>query len=417
MLTPIEFQRELLDQTSKAIDRTRVTDDRVEDAISVEVGHTPNEVIYRENKLVLRRYAPAPDADPNGVPILLVYALINRPYILDLQPDRSVINTLRRHGFPVYLIDWGEPSHLDAGLELRDYVDRYIHNCVIEATRDAGVSAIHLLGYCMGGTMACIYAARNPDRVRTLGLLAAGLAFDETGGVLEQWGGGFTPEKLAATYGNVPADFLAGGFAMMDPVTNLVGKYARLYDHLEDEDFVENFARMERWLAEGIDVPGAAYEEFVEEIYQRNALASGTLTLDGDPVDLDRIRMPVAHIVGHYDHLIPPEASTAINESIPSTDVSVFDAPTGHIGLSVSSTSHEQLWPEVCAWFGARSDGAPDLERIDGIGGCYASRLAATGITTVAALAEAEPASIANAVEVGESRAAQWIEVASDVAG
>jgi polyhydroxyalkanoate synthase len=141
----------------------------------------------------------------------------------------------------------------------------------------------------------------------------------------------------------------------MDPVNNYVTKYVRLYENLEDEDFVENFARMERWLSDGIDVAGVAYREFLVDIYQENKLYRNELEIGGRTVDLENISMPVLQIIGEYDHLIPPEASRPFNDRIGSDDTQIMEASTGHIGLSVSRSSHTDLWPSVAEWFAERS--------------------------------------------------------------
>ena len=417
----MSLQREFIEQTTAALNRSQVADERMSQMESVSVGQTESEVIYRENKLELHRYRPPSGVKPQPIPLLIVYALINRPYILDLQPDRSVIKSLVEHGFTVYLIDWGEPSRLDSSLGLADYVDRYLDNCVDHIREHEAVPLLNLLGYCMGGTMSVMYAARNPEKIRNLGLMAAGLCFDDTGGVLELWGGEeyFSPESLSKTYGNIPAEFLDIGFALMDPVANTIGKYARLYDNLEDEEFVENFARMEQWLDDGIDVAGRAYAEFLTDIYQSNALYENRLQLDGTPVDLANITMPVLQIVGTYDHLIPPESSTPLNEVIPSEDTTVLEQRTGHIGLSVSSRSHEELWPAVCEWYERRSDAeetpTTELQDIAGIGPTYASRLVAGGIESPALLASASADHIAELTGVNRQRAADWIAAANEL--
>ncbi len=362
----VDLQRQSLDA---AVDYTRKTTslaEQVERVSDVDVGMTPSEVVYRENKLELLHYNPeAAGIDPettHDIPILIVYALINKPYILDLQPDRSVVRRLLEAGFDVYLIDWGEPSLLDSGLTLNDYVSRYIDNCV-ETVRDrSGTDEVNLLGYCMGGTMSVMYASLFPEKVRNLGLMAAGLCFSDTGGILELWGDEefYDAEQVADTFGNIPADFLDTGFALMDPVANYVTKYLRLYDNVDDDEFVENFARMERWLSEGIDVAGETYQEFLEDIYQENKLARNEMELNGRHVDLESITMPIIQIVGQYDHLIPPESSTSFNELVASDDVETINAHTGHIGLSVSSKSHAELWPSVADWFAERSEAAAE---------------------------------------------------------
>ncbi|MDY7082406.1 MAG: alpha/beta fold hydrolase, partial [Halobacteria archaeon] len=91
-------------------------------------------------------------------------------------------------------------------------------------------------GYCMGGTMSTMYASLYPEKVRNLALMAAGLYFEESGGVLELWGDEnyYEPETLTETFGNAPGPFLDVGFSLMDPVENNLTKYVRLYDNLEN---------------------------------------------------------------------------------------------------------------------------------------------------------------------------------------
>ncbi|WP_396613750.1 class III poly(R)-hydroxyalkanoic acid synthase subunit PhaC (plasmid) [Haloferax sp. S1W] len=361
-MTPVtlalDLQRRQWEQAAKLIDRTASVSDSAETAAQVSVGETPSEVVYEENKLRLLHYESQTESQYD-VPILVVYALINRPYILDLQPDRSVVRTLLEQGFDVYLIDWGEPSRLDSHLTLDDYVSRYVDNCVDVVRERSGQESINVLGYCMGGTMSVMYASLFPEKVLNLGLMAAGLVFDDTGGVLERWGDEeyYSPEVVADAFGNVPSEFLDVGFALMDPVENFVTKYVRLFENVENEAFVENFSRMEHWLADGIDVAGATYTQFLEDIYQENKLARNELELDGKHIDLSRLEMPILQIVGEYDHLIPPEASKPFNDLVPSDDTEVIEGATGHIGLSVSSRSHRDLWPAVGDWFAERSTG------------------------------------------------------------
>ncbi|PGF17125.1 class III poly(R)-hydroxyalkanoic acid synthase subunit PhaC [Natrinema sp. CBA1119] len=360
--TALNVQRQAWEATADLAEKTKVAPERTETVENIDVGQTPSEVVYEENKLELLHYEPMTE-EQHDVPILIVYALINKPYILDLQPDRSVVQTLLEAGFDVYLIDWGEPSKLDRSLSIDDYVNRYIDNCVDVVRERSGRDSINILGYCMGGTKSAMYASLYPEKVENLALMAAGLCFAGDGGVLELWGGEdyYDPERVTDTFDNVPAEFLDIGFALMDPVANNVTKYVRFYDNMDDEDFVENFARMERWLDEGIDMAGVAYEEFIRDIYQENKLYENELELGGEHVDITNIDMPVLQIVAEYDHLIPPEASKPFNDAVSSTDTEILEFATGHIGMSVSSRSHEELWPEVCDWFEARSTDA-DVE-------------------------------------------------------
>ncbi|ADJ15302.1 class III poly(R)-hydroxyalkanoic acid synthase subunit PhaC [Halalkalicoccus jeotgali] len=470
-----DLYRQSWEQATETIEKNTDAPEQLERMAEVEVGGTPSEVVYEENKLELLHYESQTD-EQHDVPILIAYALINKPYILDLQPDRSVIRTLLENGFDVYMIDWNEPSTMDASLTLEDYVDRYIDNCVDVVCERSGQESINLLGYCMGGTMSVMYAALHPEKVRNLGLMAAGLCFTGTGGVLEQWGDEeyYSPEAVTDAFGNVPADFLDIGFAVMDPVQNFLTKYVQLYDNIENEEFVENFARMERWIGDGIDVAGKTYEQFLTDIYQENKLAENELYLGEKHIDLSKVDMPILQIMGEYDHLIPPEASKPFNDLVASDDTTTMEFPTGHIGLSVSSKSHAELWPSVCEWYAERStveDDEPDteaesvtepeepdaalaedvagdetgtdeehtvetaaaesengaegddeddendedtLESISGIGPSYADRLREAGIESIADLEAADPADLAERTDLSTERVRDWVEAAAD---
>jgi len=446
----LNFQRELLDSTVESVERASIASEQAERIENVEVGQTPSEVVYEENKLELLHYESEVD-EPHGTPILVVYALINKPFILDLQPGRSVVRRLLEAGHDVYLIDWNEPSRLDQHLTLDDYVNRYIDNCVDVVRERSGADRINILGYCMGGTMTSIYTALHGEKVQSLGLMAAGLCFEGTGGVLELWGNEehYDPRDVVDVYGNVPADMLDVGFALMDPVANYVSKYIRLYENLENDDFVENFARMERWLDEGIDLAGETYVQFLEDIYQENKLYNNEMYVGGEHVDVTEIDVPVLQIIGEYDHLIPPETSRPFNDIIGSDDTEIIEYPTGHIGLAVSGSSHSDVWPEVAEWYFEKSpaepveadstESSPDdavqieidddpsadaetdtdtgddastesVETLAGIGPTYAERLADAGLGTVDALGAADAETVAEAAEVSVARAEEWLE-------
>jgi len=350
---PVDAHRHALGVAAAAIERADAAPGQLARLLAAEMGHTDNGVVYTENKLELRRYDP--ETRRHETPVFVVYALVNSPEILDLQPDRSVIRRLLEAGFVVYLIDWGEPSRLDQSLTMADYVGRYTDNCVAAACADAGVEDVHLLGYCMGGTMSVMYAATRPARVRTLSLLTTPVVFDGTGGVLELWASHLDPDVVVDALGNVPAELLAVTFAMMDPVENFLGKYVRLSENVDDDAFVENFARMERWVWDGVDVAGAAYREFVGDLYRENRLIEGTYHLGDRPVDLAAVDLPLQQVLGEYDHIVPPESSRPLNDAVASEDERVVEFPVGHVGVSVSSRAHEKLWPDVCDWLAERS--------------------------------------------------------------
>jgi polyhydroxyalkanoate synthase subunit PhaC len=324
----------------------------------VRVGQTPSDVIYQKDRMKVLHYRK-PDAvtASDRPPVLCVYALINKPYIMDLQPGLSVVESLLNRGVDVFLIDWGTPNTLDQDMRIHDYVNGYVDDAVRATQRRLGVDRIHLLGYCMGGTFSAMYAARHPQNLRTLSLMAAPLDFETESSFLNIWAHspGFDPWKIARSYGLIPPDFFNDAFGILDPLRSNYLKYYGLLDRIEDRQFVENFLRMEMWNSDGIPMAGPTYAEFIDKGYQRNLLVKGEWKLDGDDevIDPRRIDMPVATIVGLKDNLVPPESTERILGHVGSKEIRRFEQASGHIGLSTSRRSHQDLWPRVAEWIHA----------------------------------------------------------------
>ncbi len=322
---------------------------------SVKVGQTPSDVVYRQGRMRLLHYRrPSTVEARDRPPVLCVYALINKPYIMDLQPGLSVVESLLARGLDVYLVDWGTPTVLDQDLRIHDYVNGYV-DAAVRATRDtAGVDTIHMLGYCMGGTFAAMYAARHPETLTTLSLMAAPIDFDTDRSFLNVWAHapGFDAWKIARTFGLIPPEFFNSAFAMLDPLRTNYLKFLTLLDRLDDRAFIENFLRMEMWNNDGIPMAGPTYAEFIDKGYQRNLLTQGSWTLDGDdrPVDLHEIDVPVATVVGLTDNLVPAESTERVLDHVGSSDTQRFEHPSGHIGLSTSRRAHLELWPRFAEW-------------------------------------------------------------------
>jgi polyhydroxyalkanoate synthase len=322
----------------------------------VKVGITPHEVVFTENKLRLLHYNAVVEK-PCPIPIIMVFALVNRPYILDLKPGKSVVEVLLKKGIDVYLIDWGSPRDEDKNLNLDHYINRYIKKVVERVRKISGSDKVSLLGYCMGGTMSAMYTALYPEDVENLILMTAGIDFRVEEGMLNLWGDkpNFDVDKFVDAYGNVPPEFLQTGFLIMKPIQNMVSKYISFYENIDNEDFVENFLAMEKWVNDNIPVAGEVFREFIKYCYQENLLVENKLRINGKLVDLRKISCPTLNLIAEHDHLVPPASSVVFNDLISSKDKDTIIYPTGHIGLSVSSKSLKDLWPRVADWLIARS--------------------------------------------------------------
>lgn len=330
----------------------------------VEVGTAQSEVVFQDGKMKLLHYLPTVP-ETHEVPLLIIYALINKPYILDLQPDRSVIRRLLSEGFDVYLVDWGSPTEVDRYLTLDDYINWYINDAVEVIRNRHNLDSISILGYCMGGTLSVMFTAIYPEKVKNLVLMAAPLDFEADQGLLKLWSKEeyFDPDKLVDTIGNVPGEFLNFGYLLLDPVNNLYTKYLKFIDKVDNDEFVKMFFRMEKWINDGIPVAGEAFREFITKCYQKNQLVKSQLRLNGHRVDLSRINMPLLSLVAQYDHLVPPESSMSFNDLVSSKDKEMIVFPTGHIGLSVSSATHAKFWPKVAEWLKKRSKVEKDVKK------------------------------------------------------
>lgn len=317
-----------------------------------DVGTSECDVVLRKDKMRLLHYIGGPEKKTR-VPVLLVYALINRPYILDLQRDRSVVQALLNHGLDVYMIDWGKPGNGDRFLGLEDYVERYMDECVKIIEERSGVTGISVLGYCIGGYLASVYASLHPEHVRNLAVMAAPLDFGIDKGMLHLWTKQeyFDPTKVVEAFGNAPAEFLNSGFVMLDPLGNTVIKYMGLIENIENRKFVEMFFRMEKWLSDGIPVTGAFYVDLIRDGYQRNLFVKNQLRVNSHRARIENLKMPMLAIVAEKDHIVPPAATLGLLNAAPSKDKTTLSLPTGHIGLSVGGESHSKLWPKVGDWF------------------------------------------------------------------
>jgi polyhydroxyalkanoate synthase len=290
-------------------------------------------------------------------PIVFVFALVNRPYILDLMPGRSVVAHFVRAGFDTYLIDWGVPTLAERHLTLDTYVNGFLSDVIDRATELADSDQASILGYCMGGTMSAMFTALHQERVRNLILLAAGIDFSTRDGLLNVWTDprAFDVDAFVEAYGNCPAEFLQASFLMLKPVANLIEKPIALLEHVDDDKFVDEYLTMETWLNDNISIPGEVYREFVKYLYQRNLLTKGQLRIGRRRVDLGRITCPVLNIMASKDDLVPCAQSEPFNDLVGSKDKQVMKLAAGHIGLAMGSRAQRELWPAACDWLAERS--------------------------------------------------------------
>ncbi len=348
-LSPEELAQEALKLQSKlaaGLETLREVDD-------FDYGATARQEVWRDGKTVLYRFV-GPKAPTARVPILVSYALVNRPYMIDLQDDRSLVKGLLARGEDVYVLDWGYPDRSDRYLDLEDYVQRFIGGAVDFLRSAHGVSGVNVLGICQGGVLALCYAAQNAGKVRNLITMVTPVDFQTGDNMLSNWTRGLDVDLFVDTLGNVPADLMNWCYLTLKPMRLFQQKYVGLVDILDDKAELENFLRMEKWIFDSPDLAGEAFRQFIKQFYQRNGFIKGGIEIGGEAVDLGFVDMPVLNIYAEQDHLVPPDASRALKDVVGTADYTELSFKGGHIGIYVSSRAQREVPAAIAGWLAQR---------------------------------------------------------------
>ena len=328
---------------------------RLAELKDIDVGPTPKHALYHEDKLTLFHYewsTPEP-----RIPLLIVYALVNRPYMTDLQTDRSLIRGLLAAGIDVYLIDWGYPDHDDRHIGLGEYVTGYIDRCVDVVRSRHQIDRVNVLGICQGGTLSLCYTALFADKIKNLITMVTPVDFHTEDNVLSRWLRYIDVDLLVDNLGNVPGELLNWIFLSLKPYRLSSQKYVSMVDILDDAAKLKNFLRMEKWIFDSPDQAGEAFRQFAKDFFQNNKLISGDVSIAGRNVDLRNISMPLLNIYATQDHLVPPAASTALRTVVGSDDYDELAFDGGHIGIYVSGRAQRQIPPAIADWLALRDAG------------------------------------------------------------
>lgn len=321
----------------------------------VDVAQTPKKVVWNDGKVKLWHFTPQKKATVK-TPVLVVYALVNRWYMMDIQPDRSFIGKLLAEGLDVYLLDTGYPTIAERYKTVNDYINGNINDCVDFLCEKHHLKAINLMGICQGGTFSAIYAALHPEKVKNLVTLVTPIDFATNDGLLFKWSRCLDIDNMVDKYnGIIPGSFLNTGFDLLIPM-NKVRKLVNLAQTTSDKDKMMNFLRMEHWINESPDQAGETYRQFIIDMYQHNKLVKGEFELDGEKVNLKNINMPLLTIYASEDHIVPPQCTKPLNDLVSSADKELYEFPGGHIGVFVGARSQTTLAPAIEKWFAKRDD-------------------------------------------------------------
>ena len=316
-----------------------------------EVGKTPCEVVYRENKLSLLRYHARPEGLKYKTPVLLVPSLINRHYVLDLMPGKSFIEHMVSVGHDVYCIEWGVPTDEDRFLTFDDVCDRYLGRALRTAS---GGQKAHVLGYCLGGTLTAIHAAVHQEHFASMTALAAPIGFVDDG-LLSKWArtAAFDLDVFEKALGNAPHWLLQGSFKLLRPTLPL-HKLVSLLDKADREDFLEGFRALEAWGNDNIPFPGACFRQYINDLYRKDGLLSETFSLSGKRVKLGNIECPTLAVTFEHDNIVPHQSASVLLDRISSKDKEHIHLIGGHVGSVVSSHAKKTLWPRISKFWADR---------------------------------------------------------------
>jgi polyhydroxyalkanoate synthase subunit PhaC len=347
--------------------------------LGVETGATPREVVWTKNRACLYRYRSAENGGGKrrGVPILLLYGFVLKPYILDLVPGNSLVEHLVQEGFDVYLFDFGISSAEDSGLSLEDLVLDYIPGAIQEVLKASDAAEISLFGHSQGGTLSAMYASLFPGPpLKNLVLFSAPTEFaPRHPGLFGLWtlgtrnsGTFFDPAVVPRFWGNLPTDFaseiiqLAAAWQATG-VSNAARPFGGAYDAtlLKARELATREVAMHSWLAvckwvdDAAPFPGETFRRWVKDFYQRDELVKGRVQLRGNRVDLSNITCAVLNVSGKWDYVVPSSQTTATTALAQSTDKESVSLDAGHVGMLVGPAAAASVWPLVRKWLAPRS--------------------------------------------------------------
>jgi polyhydroxyalkanoate synthase len=325
------------------------------------IASTPRQAIWTLNKATLYRYTPVlPAEQRHPVPLLLIFALMNRASILDLRPGNSFVEWMLAKGYDVYLLDWGAPGPEDSELGFDDYVLEYMPRAIRKVKAVSGSESISVLGWCIGALLSTMYGALRPEGLKNLILLTAPLDFSQKNAIAlarmtdERY---LDVELLLKAHGNMPGELIDYGAKMLKPVENFAGTWLTLFENLDKTKVVDSWHAMNTWVTDGIPMAGRTYRQLINDFYRQDRLMKGTLALRGEKVDLAKLTANLLVVIAENDHITPPCQSEKAVEKVGSSDKQVLRVAGGHIGIMAGSAAAKLTWPKIDAWLGVRSNG------------------------------------------------------------
>ena len=299
--------------------------------------------LWREGGTRLLDYGP-----PSGAPVLIVPSLINRAYILDLAPGKSLLRFLAEAGLRPLLLDWGRPGPLERRFSLTDYIAGRLVRA-LEAAAAAAGSPVTVVGYCMGGLLALALAQLRRPLVAALALLATPWDFHaERPGQARLLGAlaGPLTDGFSAL-GELPVDVLQTLFAALDPLLAL-RKFSRFAGLATDSVEEREFVAVEDWLNDGVPLALPVARDCLGGWYGENTPGRGIWRVAGEAILPDRISVPALVVLPAQDRIVPPATAVVLARALPAAEA--LRPPLGHIGMMVAREAPAAVWHPLAQW-------------------------------------------------------------------
>jgi polyhydroxyalkanoate synthase len=296
----------------------------------VDVAVTPGKVVYRNHLIELIQYA-AQTPRAHAVPLLIVPSWIMKYYILDLSPENSLVRYLVAHGYTVFIVSWRNPDSADRDLGMDDYLKLGVLAAIDAVRAIRPNSGINAVGYCLGGTllaMAAAWLARaGDDCLQSLTLLAAEVDFTEPGEL-----GLFIDESQLAyledimwEQGYLDGKQMAGAFTLLNSRDLVWSRMVRDYLMGERKPMTD----LNAWNADATRMPYRQHREYLERLYLNNELAEGRYMVDGRPIALTDIGVPL-FVVGTQRDTVSPWRSVYKVQLLTKSQVTFCLSTGGH---------------------------------------------------------------------------------------
>jgi polyhydroxyalkanoate synthase len=305
-------------------------------------------LLWRDGTTRLLDYGP-----PDGAPLLVVPSLINRAYILDLAPGQSLLRYLSSQGLRPMLVDWDAPAAEERRFGLDDYIAQRLEPALDAAREEAGVAPV-VMGYCMGGLLALVLAARRPREVKALALLATPWRFHAERAEHARLLGALA-EPIARSFaalGEVPVDVLQALFFAQDALTAL-RKFTRFAELAEDSAAARGFVALEDWLNDGVSLAVTVARECLGGWYGEDLPGQGRWRVAGRRVLPAEIQAPSLVVVPGNDRIVPPKTAEALADDLPNAER--MTPPLGHIGMITAREAPSAVWAPLAAWLKTQS--------------------------------------------------------------